>query len=114
MTDLATDLTTRWKPTDNQIKLANVVTDATGDAVYTLHLLVNKVYGFWTEDVEVIGLDGIYTDRATALEALGALTKAYHKATGRTVVGGYARHGTEHGKWAVWDDILAVYPKERS
>lgn len=114
---LTTDLRERWRPTHKQIALADTVADTMGrnghgeKVAYTLHLLVNKTYAFWTEDVTLVHLDGVFTDRATALTALVALAAEYHERTGKKVTGGFTRHYGD-GEWTVFEDILARYPKE--
>jgi len=115
--DLHADLTNRWRPDPGQIAEAEAVLadkgselDPRDGAVYTLHLLTPKHYGFWTADVEVIPMPGVYMTRDAALVALEAHAGSAHATTGQPVVGGYTRH-TARG-WAVFEDICSAYPKD--
>lgn len=116
---LATDLRERWHPTDTAVKLANAILadeatgawnpEGTGTGVYTIHLLVNKEHGFWTDDVEVIALDGVFTDRMAAWHALNDAARRHHEKTGTKVSGGYAWH-PRPDEWAVFEDIGTIFP----
>jgi hypothetical protein len=122
MTDLQADLRTRWLPSAEQMKMANALLAAGYDAerpptrergVYTAHILTGKHYGFWTADIEVVPIDGVFLTRAAAQNACLNAAKAYHEATGNQVCGGWAWHmGVDEA--AVWDDIMAEFPTERS
>lgn len=81
--------------------------------VYTAHLLVNKHYGFWTADIEVKAIDGVFLTRAAAINACTNAARVYHETTGNTVCGGWAWH-SKVGHAAVWDDICSQYPDERT
>lgn len=107
MASLRDDLAARWVPSEAQIDEAEAVLADKGDAV-TAHVLVNKHYGFWTEDVVVLPLPGVYADRDGASEAAQAAAKAIHEATGLPVTGGYTYH-SPGGNWAVFEDILADF-----
>lgn len=104
MKDLHDDLRERWQPSPGQIELARAVLDTTGaEYVYTTHVLRNKHYGFWTEDVTLRYLDGVFVDRTamfTYLEAMMAEVEPF-------ATGGYTIHrvlgGEDH--WAVFEDI---------
>lgn len=111
-TDLNTDLQTRWVPSPTQVAKADEALTALPvlKNVYTLHLLVNKQPHFWTEDIVVEYLPGVFWTRNDALEVLDTLAKAYHDTTGLPVVGGWTVHHAD-SNWAVFDDILATYPK---
>lgn len=101
-----------WQPTDKQIALAEAALQASPETkyAYTLHLLLEKSYGVWTDDVAVVALDGVFTDRATALAALKALSEQFHDATGRPLTAGWTTH-FNNGQWAVFEDICSELPK---
>lgn len=107
--DPAADLAARWRPTDEQIAEADAELRAGATEVVTLHLLVNKDYAWWTEDVEVIPVPGVFHGRNIALAVLVEAAKAFYAETGRKVTGGYTWH-MEPGRWAVFEDVLAVHP----
>jgi hypothetical protein len=111
MANLVDDLTARWRPSPEQIAEAEKVLAETGArSVYTLHLLGNKEYGTWHEDVVVVHLPGVYPDRDVACDALDLAAKSYFASYG-AVVGGFTSH-SKGEQWAVYDDITTEYPKE--
>lgn len=119
------DLRVRWLPSDEQMALADALLAAGYDAdrridqagggswtesgVYTVHLLLNKEYGWWTEDVEIVHLDGVFLTRSAALDFVHEAAQKHHEKTGDKVVGGYAWH-SKVGHAAVWDDISSEFP----
>jgi hypothetical protein len=119
--DLNQDLKDRWCPDGHQLTLANALLRAGWDrerevaglrerGVYTAHMLVNKHYGFWTEDVQVVYLDGVFTMKEAATRYAEDRARQHHEETGEPVVGGWTWHSSvDH--WAVWEDILARFPK---
>ena len=110
--DLRQDLQNRWAPSPEQVEAAEALMAESGAKhVFTLHLLVNKEWGIWTDKVTVEHLPGVYLTRDEATGVLDAAAKARHEKAGEDVVGGYASH-TAGGSWAVWDDIVATYPRE--
>ena len=112
MVDLMQDLRTRWTPSPEQVAEAEALLAVTPERyVYTLHLLVNKEYGIWTEDVVVVHLPGVFNGRNVACDYLDAAARRHYGKTGQKVVGGYTSHHAG-GQWAVYDDITAAYPKE--
>jgi hypothetical protein len=117
LTNPERDMRARWRPSDQQMNLADALLRAGYDAnrprnrgVYTMHLLVNKQYGIWTDEVTLIHLDGVYLDRDAMYKALHDATERFHEETGATVTGGYTWH-PRPGEWAVWDDIMSEFPK---
>ena len=112
--DLTEDLQERWRPSPEQIAAAEKMLAATPEQhVYTIHLLLNKEWGFWTEDVVVEYVPGVFNRRNVALDYLDRAAKEHYEATGQKVVGGFTSHSAG-GQWAVFDDIVASYPKEES
>lgn len=108
--NLAADLRARWVPTADQVANADNYLAAHPEVeyVYSIHLLVNKTFGFWTTDVEVrptdFRPDEIFVDRVEAWKVLAARAEAYAKAHDiRRLTGGYTIH-TRDG-WAVFEDI---------
>lgn len=77
--------------------------------VYTVHLLLNKEYGWWTEDVEIVHLDGVFLTRSAALLFVEAEARRHFDKTGEKVTGGYAWH-MRVGEAAVWEDIGSQFP----
>lgn len=114
--DLHVDLTYRWVPSEAQIAGAEALLAAgladPDDGVYTLHLLVHKSFGFWTTDVEVVHLDGLFTTREAALGFLEQASAEHHRKTGHTLTGGYTVHFAP-GDWAVFEDIMSRYPERQ-
>lgn len=115
MNDLHDDLTARWAPSADQIKLAATTLSSPAvnawrgqDHALTAHVLVNKHYGFWTADVLVLALPGVFTDRDAAGAKAAEAAEAIHLATGLPVTGGYTYHRAD-GTWAVFEDILADF-----
>lgn len=104
---IESDLRDRWRPSDAQVADADavlstgIVENPDNPYVFTIHLLVNKRWGVWTPDVVVEPLDGVYTTREAAFEAVSAVV-ARRRAFGHEVIGGYALHSAP-GQWAVWD-----------
>jgi hypothetical protein len=115
--DLQADLQARWRPSGAQIKAAaDHFARGFGEPLFTIHLLVNKRYGVWTEKVQVvdIGWGGsserhIYGSRSAALEALEKFV-ALREGTD-PVTGGYTTHWKD-GEWAVFEDICSVKNQE--
>ena len=111
-TDPHADLQARWRPSDEQVRQANALLAAGYDAVrgprgergvFTVHVLVNKIPGFWTTDVEVVPVDGVFTTRDGAyLAAISAAERHAQHDTGVPVLGGYAWHSAVD-RWAVWE-----------
>lgn len=114
--DLDADLTARWQPSNAQVAGADALLAAgladPDDGVYTLHLLVHKHFGFWTADVEVVALDGLFTSRGAALSFLELASAEYHRSTGHTLTGGYTVHFGP-GEWAVFEDIMSRHPERQ-
>lgn len=123
MSTMEQDLRERWLPSPRQMELADAVlaeglpeTDWDSGA-YTIHLLVNKQYGWWGEGIEIIhieeieGVPAVFLTRSGALTMLEGLAKAHHEKTGQKLVGGYAWH-SKPGHAAVWDDICSEFPKQ--
>jgi len=107
--DLQADLEQRWRPSDEQIAAAEVaLAKGSGDLVFTIHLLANKHFGFWDAQVEVISCEGVFAERDDALAALEAQVAAYGATHGVAVTGGYTVHRSA-GRWAVLEDICALY-----
>lgn len=122
--DLEADLRARWLPSAEQMKMADALLAAGYDAerpgtgrergVYTAHILAHKHYGFWTAEVEVIPVDGVFLTRAAVQNACNNAARVYHETTGNTVCGGWAWH-SKVGHAAVWDDICSQFPpRERT
>lgn len=124
-TTLETDLATRWTPSEEQDALAHeALTGAVAiEYVYTPHVLVNKEHGWWTSDVEVVPIRGVFGTREAASAQAQAEAKRLHKETGKPTSGGYTCHWLpkqapvfgNDGKpyqthWAVYEDILAIFP----
>lgn len=108
---LMDDLKDRWQPSPTQIAAADLLlqagaVDPADGAVYTGHLLVNKSFGGWTSDVEIIHLDGVFTARETCNQYVAAVAARRHEKTGEAICGGYTRHGRymDAPRWAVWED----------
>lgn len=124
---LSDDLATRWTPSKEQDREAAAALAARvpgdDDSVVTAHLLINKESGWWGPQVQIEHLPGLFADRNEASDALIAAAEAKHKETGQPVVGGYTYHrasdipalsadGTRWlTHWAVFEDILAVFPE---
>jgi hypothetical protein len=113
-TELDLDLRSRWLPSENQIRLADAaLAEVTRDdklllaeCVYTGHLLINKEYGFWSKDVKVVPVDGVFLSRANCSDTVVSAAVRWHDAfPGTQISGGYARH-TGDGKAFVFEDIL--------
>jgi hypothetical protein len=109
--NLHDDLTTRWKPSDEQIAAAAAAfEDPTVESVYTGHFMVGKEYGIWTADVELVYATDIKVahdryDGARAARDAAALAGA--KAGGeRPGTIGYTWH-RRSGDWAVFEEILS-------
>ena len=97
------DLRDRWRPSAEQVAAADARLTEGHRYVFTTHLLLNKSWGVWNEDVEVHPLDGVYLDRDAAFSAVEeAVTLARAQLGTDKIVGGYALHA-EPGQWAVWD-----------
>jgi hypothetical protein len=122
MNALMADLQERWKPSEEQIALARKTLEETGAAyVYTVHVLIGKEYGVWTDDIAVHPIEGQvfhgddWEARGAAMEAAVAHAQSVYTLTKVKTTGGYTVHrlidGEDH--WAVFEDILAVFPKER-
>lgn len=123
--NLSDDLAARWTPSREQDEAAAAALKA-DEHVYTAHVLVSKEFGWWTPDVRVVHLPGVFTTREEAQEAADKGARAEHKRTQLPVTGGWTVHrrplspdelprsadGTEWlTHWAVFEDILAVYPE---
>jgi hypothetical protein len=109
MTDLRTDLADRWLPSQAQMALADTMIVALGvgheDApqhVITVQVLKNKHHGLWTTDVEVIPVDGIFTDRNAAYDYAVAAAANEARRSGVPCTGSYAYH-PEVGSAAVFE-----------
>ena len=113
--DLQADLATRWRPSDEQIAEAEryLAEHPDADECYTAHVLVNKEWGFWTEDVQIVHVTGVYRTRAGAEAAAD-----FHRIQGDVpTIGGYARHSRVGADiaaaaglptpyvWAVWESF---------
>lgn len=113
----AADLKARWTPSEEQVADATEYL-AQHDSLkhaYTVHLLVGKNYGWWTTDVEVVPVPGVFASRNEAIGTnLDALVNAKAAETGKPVTGGYTSHYIHEGEpgWAVWEDCLAVANQE--
>lgn len=108
-TDLRTDLATRWLPSPEQMALADTMITALGvghdDApryVITVQVLRNKRHSCWSTDVEVIPVDGIFTDRNAAWDYAIAAAANEARRSGLPCTGSYAYHG-EVGHAAVFE-----------
>ena len=108
--DLQADLRERWRPSDAQIEAADelLVRLPELDGVFSGHLLVGKELGFWTAEVEVVPIDGIFETWSGCFDALRVAGDEIHARGGRPVVGGYAWHSAP-GCWAVFEDLLSVW-----
>ena len=115
MTDLEQDMKARWRPSAEQIHYADALLVAGASkerpqlnrqrGVHTIHLLINKEWGIWTEDVALYYLDGYFLAREAAWRALHASAVEYRAANPTTTVsGGYTWHSAP-GQWAVFEDI---------
>jgi hypothetical protein len=120
--NLEQDLKDRWVPDEHQVILADALLKAGFDTergdrrergAYTVHLLVNKEYGFWTEDVQLVYVDGVFTSREAATQYAEDRARAHHEKHQVPVVGGWTWHSAI-GHWAVFEDILAAFPRERT
>lgn len=111
MTDLERDLRDRWRPSENQIRDARALLDATGaEHVLTAHILTGKSYGFWGKGVDLVPLDGVFLSRASVFMYLeGAIAHQTAPCTG-----GYTYHRVIDGEdhWAVFEDIASVKSNE--
>lgn len=106
MNDLVADLAARWRPSDHQVALC---TNATDDRpMYTAHLLVGKTFGCWTNDVQVVHLDGLFFTRDAVCLYTQAAARFHHEHKGGRVVGGYTRHFGDK-EWAVWEDVCSEF-----
>jgi hypothetical protein len=109
---LEADLKARWKPSDEQIaEAAEYRAKHPLAYVYTVHLLVNKYQHFWSTDVQVVPVPGVFHSRNAAWAALEPLVKAKGEETGLPVTGGYTSHheDDEFGPaWAVWEDMSSA------
>ncbi len=114
--DLMSDLRERWKPSEEQIAEASEFYQRRPEAkdAVSIHLLVGKYDGFWTEDVEVVPVPGVFTDRLSAWLSLAVLVPAKAKETGLPVTGGYTYHDVVDGepKWAVFEDSVSAANQE--
>lgn len=119
MEDLQADLKARWVPTPEQVNGANALlledVIATGDPVFngsvadeiwTAHVLVNKVFGFWTADVRLVPVDGWFLTLNGASEAAQAATVKARAEHGVLCTGGYTRHTLDG--FAVFEDIMTA------
>lgn len=112
MTNLHEDLANRWAPSPEQIELAKVALEQSGQHfVYTLHLLLNKTWGIWTDKVTVVHLPGVFLDRDEATTVLDTAALEHYNKTEQSVVGGWTSHSSSGG-WAVFDDPVASYSSE--
>lgn len=101
------DLRRRWRPSERQIEMAACVVGP-DKPVYTCHLLVNKRQSFWTTDVHVCHLDGMFEDRSSTFTYLRAM--AEHALTSEDspykdnapITEGYTVHWPG-GEWSVFD-----------
>jgi hypothetical protein len=70
MADHAADIHERWRPSQQQIDDAATIFehDKNTEYIYTIHVLLHKEPGWWTEQVEVKTIDGLtYNDRNVAI-----------------------------------------------
>ncbi len=109
--DLEQDMRTRWLPSPEQMELADAVLSAglAERGVYTAHLLINKGYGWWTEGVQLVFLDGVFLTRNAVLDFVHMVAEKRHEEGGEKLVGGWAWH-MRVGEAAVWDDIASEFP----
>lgn len=112
MTTLEQDLKTRWQPTSEQVEQAEVALAAHPEVrfVFTTHLLLNKFDGFWTDDIVVEPLPGVWTEREKALAFVVEASKARFIQTGQRLVGGWTMH-SKNG-WGVFEDVLSIHGQE--
>lgn len=122
--NLHDDLAARWAPSPEQdAEAARFLADH--DCAYTAHVLINKRFGWWTDTVHVEHLPGVFADREQAQDAAHAAAEAKHRETGLPVTAGWTIHrrldpddtalsgaGAWSTHWAVFEDILAVFPRE--
>lgn len=115
---LESDLRERWVPSPEAVRMADALLAAGFDTerpprrergVFTAHVLLNKDYGIWTEEVEVVPVDGVFLSREGAALAAKMEAARLHAADGTRAIGGYTWHMSP-GNWAVWEDIVAVFP----
>lgn len=118
--DLKQDLRERWLPSEEQMRQADALLAAGYDAergpdrergVYTAHLLENKEYGIWTEDVRIVHLDGVFLTREAVLTFVNTVARQRHEEGGQKVTGGWAWH-SKVGHAAVWEDICSRFGEE--
>lgn len=120
MSDLQQDLHERWLPNAEQMKMADALLLAGYTAarppefrergVYTGHLLINKEYGFWTTDVQLVFLDGVFLTREAVLDFVHLAAEKHYTQHGEPLTGGWAWH-FKVGEAAVWEDIMSRYPE---
>jgi hypothetical protein len=122
VTGLEHDLRERWLPSQEQMRLADALLAAGYTAergeirergVYTAHLLINKEFGWWTEDVILVHLDGMFLTREAVLTFVHEVARVRHREGGEKLVGGYAWH-SQVGHAAVWEDISSRFPEGRT
>jgi hypothetical protein len=108
------DLRERWLPSAEQMRAAEAVL-ATGDCpdgtTFTCHLLINKHWGWWTPDVEIVHLDGVFSDRCRMQEYLLDQGSRHYDAHGKSLTGGYSVHFGP-GEAAVFEDIMCQFPED--
>lgn len=127
VTDFELDLRSRWTPSRAQDEAAARELRLTGvDVIYSGHVLIGKQFGWWGDDITVFHLHGVlFTDRDEVSAAIARMTDVQHRLTGLPCTGGWTTHrlGTEQPsvsadgstwltRWAVFEDILAVSPRE--
>lgn len=101
---LAQDLADRWRPSGRQIELANqLLAGSSREAVYTAHLLKNKVCGMWAEDVEVFALaHAVFTEREACRSYADSHAQEFAKRSDVPWVSAYAVHAGQDA-WAVFE-----------
>ncbi|MGV8846098.1 hypothetical protein [Tessaracoccus sp.] len=111
--DLYEDLKNRWAPSPTQVETAEqALAGSDLEYVYTLHLLLDKQFSFWSTSVTVQHLPGLWQSRSEALGALVGAAEDHFARTGQGVIGGWTCHSAG-GQWAVFEDIAAIRPKEK-
>lgn len=126
MNDLSSDLSSRWTPSREQDQAAAMAL-STAPEVFTAHILTNKHFGWWTPEVGIVHLGGVFTEREAAHDAAFAAAREHFARTGEPVTGGWTMHRlpgpgepvptSADGqqwltRWAVFEDILTIFPKE--
>lgn len=114
MTSPDEDLRKRWLPNAQQMELADAMLESAGynhteHGVYTGHLLINKEYGWWTDKVELVFLDGVFLTREAVCDFVHTAAAKHFQKHGTKLTGGWAWH-PRVGEAAVWEDIMSQFP----